>query len=517
MEITEKKTFLYKLFLFFFASSNFLLIIKQNLLEENSVLSITIIYGFLYSILTFQILILLIINKFLKKYFNFFFIFLLFYNLYSLNISLSSEFTILPRIEKLTNLSIYFFVYLILIYFFLKNLRILKLIIIVYIFFNVFYLFNLQNILNKVFDGNKYQVEFTQSKFKKTPNIYIYSIESLMTDNIVKNHIGVEKSYYMDTLKDNNFVIFDNHFSDDYSTRNSLNSMLSIDQELWKKNKKDYFSGRSNSPLFDILKNNNYKIFTGFHDSHFGPPGNYVDGYFTFRSIKLSNKIYEKYYVNYCQFKMPWYHLQLFNYCEFLEFFLNIDNSQKLDSLEKFERYIMSFIKEESLYNKFVVFHQLTHSHPTHSTKNWTKYFIESRKKTVAIINELTQNIKLKDPNAILIIIGDHGPSLLKTSVEKKFHENIMKTYKNNKELSYVIDRFYTVGAILDNSSICTSDILNLKKRSYTTNSMLLNYVLSCLFENEKFTAQKLSYSIPGYKDTPLKNGGRYEDYLFYN
>jgi len=371
--------------------------------------------------------------------------------------------------------------------------------------------------LNQIFDGNKTQVEFTENKFKKTPNIYIYSIESLMTDNIVKNHLGVEKSLYMDALKENNFVIFDNHFSDDYSTRNSLNSILSIDQSIWKNNKQDYFSGRSNSPFFDILRNNNYKIFTGFHDSHFGPPGKNVDGYFTFRSIKISNKTYETYYVNYCQFKMPWYHFQLFNYCEFLEFFLNIDNSQKLYSLEKFEKYIMSFINEEKNYNKFVIFHQLTHSHPNHSTINWTKYFIESRKKTVSIINELTEKIKSKDPNAILIIIGDHGPSLLKMSVEKKFHENIMKTYNNDEKLSYVMDRFYTVGAIFDNSSICTNNILDLKEKNYTTNSMLLNNVLSCLFDKEEFTSKKLIYSIPGYKDTLLENGGRYEDYLFYN
>ena len=94
----------------------------------------------------------------------------------------------------------------------------------------------------------------------------------------------------MDALRENNFIIYKNHFSDDYSTRNSLNSLLAIDQELWKNNKQQYFSGKKNTPFFDILKINNYKIFTGFHDSHFGPPGNHIDGYFTFRSIKLSDE-----------------------------------------------------------------------------------------------------------------------------------------------------------------------------------------------------------------------------------
>ena len=117
----------------------------------------------------------------------------------------------------------------------------------------------------------------------------------------------------------------------------------------------------------------------------------------------------------------------------------------------------------------------------------------------------------------ILIIIGDHGPNLLKSSKKKKFHENIMKTYNDDKKLAYVMDKFYTVGAILDNSSICSRNISKLREEKFTTNSKLLNNIISCLLDEEKFTSRKLIYSIPAYDDTPLKNGGRYEDYLFYN
>ena len=36
-------------------------------------------------------------------------------------------------------------------------------------------------------------------------------------------------------------------------------------------------------------------------------------------------------------------------------------------------------------------------------------------------------------------------------------------------------------------------------------------------FEETKFTSNELTYSIPAYKNTPLPEGGRYEDYFFYN
>ena len=233
--------------------------------------------------------------------------------------------------------------------------------------------------------------------------------------------------------------------------------------------------------------------------------------------MDVVNKTYKNYYVNYCQFKMPWYHLQLFNYCEFLTFILDIDENQKLTSLENFEKFIMNFVSKENDYNKFIVFHQLTHSHPNHSTKNWKEYFLNSREKTVNIIEELVLKVKKNDPNSILIIIGDHGPSLLKTSIETEFHENILNTYNNDKKLSYVMDRYYTVGSIFDYKSICENTTLELVKQKYTTNSMLLNSVLSCLLGNKNFTEEELVYSIPAYKNTPLENGGRYEDFLFYN
>lgn len=307
----------------------------------------------------------------------------------------------------------------------------------------------------------------------------------------------------MQTLKDENFIVMNNHFSDDYYTRYSLNSLLAIDQSLWKLNKKDYFAGRDNSPLFDLLKLNDYRIITGYHDSHFGPSGKYVDEYLTFRSIKVKNKNYKKYYVNYCQFKMPWYHLQMFNYCEILKLFFNIDDTEKLNSKKDFEKYINSFIDLDEQ-NKFVIFHQLTHSHPTHSTKDWAQDFYDARLMNVELIKFLSSKIRQNDPNSILIILGDHGPSLLKMSSEKKFHTNIFKTYNGNETLAYFMDTFSTVGAVLDNSQLCYEDLNILQKQNYTTNSMILNTILKCMLNVKQLTNYDLEYSIPGYKNTPI-------------
>ena len=63
MIVDQKDNFLQKLLFFFLVSSNFLLIIKQNLLDENSIISIILIYGYLYGIIFLQKIFLNIINK----------------------------------------------------------------------------------------------------------------------------------------------------------------------------------------------------------------------------------------------------------------------------------------------------------------------------------------------------------------------------------------------------------------------------------------------------------------------
>ena len=154
-----------------------------------------------------------------------------------------------------------------------------------------------------------------------------------------------------------------------------------------------------------------------------------------------------------------------FNYCEFLQFVLRIEDTQKLQSLEKFEKYIMGFISKKNLTIN-LLFSINLHILILHSTTNWKKYFEESRQKTVSIINELSSKIQKYDPNGILIIIGDHGPSLLKSSKEVKFHQNIMRTYNNDEKLAMLWIDFIQL-ELYDNSSVCEEYTSKLKQKLY--------------------------------------------------
>ena len=97
--------------LFFLISSHWALLIKENLISENSVVSVNFLYLYIYFIFIFQIFIIYFINKFAKNY-NLLILALvlfLFYNFYSLSISLTSNFILLVKFAKVKWFLIYFF------------------------------------------------------------------------------------------------------------------------------------------------------------------------------------------------------------------------------------------------------------------------------------------------------------------------------------------------------------------------------------------------------------------------
>ena len=482
---------------FILISLYFALLIKDQLAAENSIFSVLVLYTFIFIIFLFEFIFL----YFSQKLFNRFFfkvtlILFIFFNFYTLSLSISTEFTSLERLDKLFKIFLYLFITSVLVYFFLKNKNVLKTLCFFYLILNVVLILNLNKIFLNYFDNNNQTTfKFTDKKFKKTPNIYIFSVESLIPKTIISNHLKINDFSYIKTLEENGYKVFDNNFSDDYATRESLNAVLNIDQIGWKKIRKtNYFSGKANSPLFDLLRFNNYKIITGYHDSHFGPPGKYVDNYLTFRSLKSKNPMFDKLYTNFCQFKMPWYHFQVFGYCDIIKLSFRINKDDLLLSKNNFEENLFNVINSKE--KKFAIFHVITHSHPNLDTKDFTKQFIENINTNSILFERLVNTIKKNDPNSLLIVFGDHGPALMKFSKEKKFKNFIMSSYNNDPVKAELMDKYATLGSIYDNLNLCNSWISDLNNKPYTTNSMILNTVLKCLIEKENFTDIKLTYSL---------------------
>ncbi len=494
---------------FLLLNSSWALLIKENLLSENFSSAVFFLYFYIFLVIIIE---LLIINFFLninlsRKTKIFLISLIIFFNFYSISLSLSSEFIVLSRFNKIKFFIIYLVCAIFVIQVFLSKIKIIKSLLIFYVIFNLYLLLDLNQFLKFQKDTN-FEVNLIQKKFVKPVNLYIFSIESLSPEILVKKHYGLDKTKYIKSLENNNFTIFKNHFSDNFPTSPSLNSLIFIDPVEWRKEHNfSYFSGRNNLSLFNLLKLNEYEIITGYYDSHFGPPGKYIDEYLTFRSIKIENPFFSKIYINFCQFKLPWYHMQLFNYCDLLKIFFNIKNEEILSSKKEFHSHILNKIGSDK--KKFVFFHFYTFGHPTGETKNYINDVIFGDLETALIIEEAAKRIMIQDPKSILIIIGDSGPTIFKTSSENMLKNKIMSIYPN-EDHALIIDNHATLGSILDYSNICSEHINFLENNNFTTNSMVLNNILSCMLGVNNILedqTKNIKYSLPDNK--------KFENYIY--
>ena len=499
--------------LFFLIASSWALMIKSNLLSENPQNIIFILYLYIYLFIIAQTLIIFIFLKSanLLNYKKFLLVGILFvFNFYALVLSISSEFTILQYPNKIKNLIMASIIILFITLLFISNLKILKILCFFYLFSNLFYFFNIYE--KVLFFVNKNNIEintFAKTNFKIKKNIYIYSFESLMPGSLVKKHFNIQNVDYMEVLEKEKLTIPKNNFADNITTLESLNSSLYINPVKWRKLEdsfsKSFFAGRVNSPLFTLLKNNGYKISTGFYDTHFGPPGKYVDRYFTFRSINSDKKTFLKYYPNFCQYKMPWYHFKVFGYCETIAFLFNIKEEDKEFTLVSFNNYVINQIGVKDVPN-FSWYHIYSQTHPNHNMKDFVKIYKNKLPETAKFIKNIIKNIKQKDPNSILIIFGDHGVIINDFSTEEDLKQSIKNQY-NDLDKFKIIDAYATQSAVLDYSNLCPKAIQNLSNNEFTTNTMIVNEFLLCFIDSNKILNDKIIYNLPDKKE--------FKDYLY--
>jgi len=499
--------------LFLLVTSSWAIMIKSNLFSENYLNTIFILYFYIYFFIIIQTILVYFIFKTEKISNNkkILFIGLLFFlNFYTLVLSVSSEFTIQQKTGKLKYVFISLIISFLITYFIITKDKVLKILCVFYLASNLFYFFNLQEKKFLVLNKNYNEIDkFLEANFKIKKNIYIYSFESLMPESLVKKHFNIQNVEYTNVFKEEGLTIPKNNFADNVSTTESINSTLNIDPVKWRNLEKrkglSFFAGRVMSPLFKLLKNNDYTISTGYVDSTFGPPGKFVDNYFTFRSINNKNKKFLKFYPNFCQYKMPWYHFQVFGYCEIIAISFNIRAEDRGLSLTNFNNFVIDLI-EPSDKPKFSWYHIYSQAHPGANRGDFVNEFRNLLPNTAEFIKKIITNIKKRDPNSILIIFGDHNTMVDTFSIEEDLKKSIKNKYEDFDQYK-IIDTYPTQSAILDYSNLCPNTITNLINSKYSTNTKIVNEFLMCFMGKNKIFNYKIDYSLPNNKD--------FENYLY--
>ncbi len=499
--------------LFFLVSSSWAIMIKSNLLSENYSDAIIALYLYIYIFIVFQTLLIYFILRSFKisnqKKIILIGLFFLF-NFYTLILSVTSEFVMQQKMGKIK----YFFIALVISFFFTYFLitkeKVLKILCIFYLGSNLFYFFDLQETFFSFKNRNVYEKDSLLDKnFKIKKNIYIYSFESLMPASLIEKHLNIKNAEFFEVMKKEKLIIPKNNFADNVPTGPSISSSFYIDPVMWRNledhKKFKFFAGRAISPLYKLLKNNGYLINTGYSSPNFGAPGKFVDQHITMRSMNNSDQKFLDLYPNFCQNKMPWYHLQMFSYCEAVAFIFGIKSENRGLSLIDFNNYVIGFIKSSNK-PKFSWYHIYSQTHPGSNRSDFVNEYKNQLPGTAEYIRNIINNIKEKDPNSILIIFGDHSPMIETFSLEEDLKESIKIKYDDLDQYK-ILDTYPTQSAVLDHSNLCPNAISNISKSKYSTNTKIINEFLMCFMGTNKVLDYKIRYSLP--------EGKNFENYLY--
>lgn len=281
---------------------------------------------------------------------------------------------------------------------------------------DIIYSINTKSIKSVYFLSTLNKESDDRIKLKTTPNIYLIHLESYHSPTAMKRLYNFENQEFIKELQSKDFFVSKNNFSNYYITSQSLTGMF-LEQHHYYHHAaglldsigaRDVIGGKIYNPTLSILKNNGYKIAYFQITTYNFTPNSYLDFYYP------PSKIYDSLLIFQSQ-KFNQLHTQLSNlqypnkrtdlaHAGYNEYYQILHTA--IDSAQESPRPTFFFIQEPL---------EMGHS-PLSNEYDWRqsdgewvgKYVQEVKNSNPKILNTVDRIIE-KDPNAIIILYGDHG------------------------------------------------------------------------------------------------------------
>ena len=313
-------------------------------------------------------------------------------------------------------------------------------------------------------------MKFGTMDLQHKPNIHVIMFDALTNSAFSREFLGVINlpDEYLSGLSD---AISSGNlgFQENVATRYAWNTLfglgINIPLGYWP------FSGFDQSPLTLLLRTNGYKIQTGFSNSHLGfNKGPHVDFYHIGRADFGNSAICDQKLLGFCS-KLSESVYKIFD--EFIS--PNVGrisvkgswSTTVLELIENFEKNTNS-----PVFSAFYIF-KPGHAPINYETKNaemfesYKNRFVgnlELVRETLVNLNEL----RLKFPDSIFIVAGDHGPYLTRNLKE------------GENERFRVLDKHNVALSLLNAHNLCEIPRKWLEKLNYITPSRMLAASLAC-------------------------------------
>ena len=325
-------------------------------------------------------------------------------------------------------------------------------------------------------------------RFHETPNVYFIGFESLVPRVTMQRYMGIETTDVHD-LFDSEARRFRNMFTNAFPSKNSFNTLLSLDDRVFM----DYrgesedgdpglFSGRRPSPLIEIMKQNGYETTSIYYNLYFGyPKGPYIDNYFISGSKRgicslLDENVRSFGFWGYCtiDFKKgrcslnkTAYRWAVWAYCTAFGSLVGVAPEDLL------MRHLTGLGGERP---QFLIAHipMPGHTPPGFRYEDRdqaqafrNRYQLKSNDAAV-YMRQIIDHLNNNDPDAILFVFGDHGAF---QSSQVKFKDD--PTF-------FLLDRYAILGGVYPRDR-CAKYLDEAEGRGYMTTLDAAHAILKCL------------------------------------
>ena len=339
--------------------------------------------------------------------------------------------------------------------------------------------------------------------FRETPNLYFVSFESMAPRSLLKKYLGLETTRFHDSF-DSSFRRFPNFFANSVQTRNSLNTVLALDVDAYAAQRKELnargydpdphlFSGRNPSNLLGILHGNGYETTSIYENRHFGEEkGRYINNYIT-----SSNKTV-------CSLLDAGIRdFSFWGYCRFLGKGIVGSRGSAL-SAERITKV------NADANPQFVMAHLYPPRHADNSFRYddaekleaFRRGYINGSERAARYLDLVIRHLKENDPDAILLVYGDHGLFL-----SRGVH------FEDDPEFVFQ-DHFGILGGVYPRDT-CAGWFDEASSQGYMTILDAVHALLRCLSDGESPLIKPRKYTQPGIGPIPGDGKPHYEDFLY--
>ena len=315
--------------------------------------------------------------------------------------------------------------------------------------------------LVKNFNSN---AEFKDVKFKHTPNIYCFHLESYSGDIALKYLFNFDNSDFIKALSDREFYTWKNSFSNYDNTFMSLYSLFTMSHHYALLDVDNSFvaqkvvMGNKYNTLLKVLYENGYDINYYFYPTQFVKP---------FKSYAKFAKLYRIAF------------LRIFNTIIQRPTDMADPNFpyEISDNGEFLKSKLGKNFKSDKPQFYFVKFAKTRHFLPEFKFKpTFKENYISRLSESNVEILKMVDYIEMNDKNAIIILVGDHGSWLYRFSKDVKVKDfalsqynilisikNPYETVKNRPEVLSSVNIFrYVISTLAENPNIMKNKQLDM-------------------------------------------------------